>query len=360
MDDGAKPSGLLARSGRLRGRLHALAAVEAIPLGMQLELTARCNLRCRHCYLGGIAGAELTTATWLQVVDDLATAGCMSVALTGGEVALRDDWLEIAAAIRERDMMLSVLTNGTLLDDATLEALTALRPVRVSVSLYGSTPATHEAVTGVSGSFEGTLRTMRGLRERGIRVRVGIMLMKENFDQQQATRELVWSLDCEPMVDFTLSPRVDGDLDVLDHRITDEQLRALLHDVIAPVHTLPGSANARSAEGRKTGPCGAGSSGGFIASDGDVLPCVGFYPAFGNVTAARFSTVWRGARAMGFRRRMAFPVEACSSCDVIDSCISSCPRRSLAECGDVGAPTERSCETARLLHGFAKIGENGV
>ena len=156
---------------------------------------------------GGATGVELPTSAWLRVVDDLAAAGCMSVALTGGEVALRDDWLRIAAAIRERDMMLSVLTNGTLLDEATIDALATLRPVRVSVSLYGATPAVHEAVTGVPGSFEATARAMRGLRERGLRVRAGILQMRENFDELEATRELALSLGCEPVVDFTVAPR---------------------------------------------------------------------------------------------------------------------------------------------------------
>ena len=85
---------------------------------------------------------------------------------------------------------------------------------------------------------------------------------------------------------------------------------------------------------------------------------MGFYPAFGNVAQAGFTAAWRGAEAQSFRRRMAAPVQACAGCEAIDSCVSACPRRSLAESGDVATPTQRSCETARLLHGFAELDDN--
>ncbi len=72
------------------------------PLLAVWELTLRCDLACRHC--GSRAGRarpdELTTDECLDLVRQLAELGTREVAIIGGEAYLRDDWLEIVAAVK--------------------------------------------------------------------------------------------------------------------------------------------------------------------------------------------------------------------------------------------------------------------
>ena len=161
-------------------------------MGLHFELTKRCNLGCYHCYVVKRED-ELPTSRWLELVDEVADAGCLSVTLTGGEVCLREDWLTIARAVRRARMVVSIFTNGTLLDEDALDALAQLTPAIVSLSLYGSDADTHDAVTMVRGSFERTMRSLRGLRDRGVRCRVSTVLMKETFSSlsrgEEAGRE---------------------------------------------------------------------------------------------------------------------------------------------------------------------------
>ena len=66
------------------------------------------------------------------------------------------------------------------------------------------------------------------LRELGVRVRASVILMRSNFHDLTATRELAKSLDCEPVLDFILVPRSNGDTDVLRQRIDDSAARDVL------------------------------------------------------------------------------------------------------------------------------------
>ena len=356
-DPVAKPRGGLVKSGRLRAHLHALAGRSAVPIAVQFELTQRCNLRCCHCYLGGSVSSELPTDRWLELVTEVRNLGCMQVCLTGGEIGLRSGWLEIAERVRRDGMILGVLTNGTLMTEEELDTLAALRPSRVSVSIYGDSAAAHEAVTGVAGSFEKTVASVRHLTQRGIRVRAAIVLMKRSFGTYAKTRDFAVSLGCEPVFDFTVAPAADGGTDVLSHRISTAQLDDFLLREIAPLQrSRPQDENgpALRRPERTVGECGAGSSSAFVSAAGELCPCMGFMPSFGNVAGRPFEEAWRDEESVRHRERMSEELRACRDCEAADRCVSTCPRRSLIECGDIGLPTEWSCHVARFLHEAAR------
>ena len=81
--------------------LFAKAGQQGIPLSGTFELTARCNLDCRMCYIHkrandamALAG-ERTAAQWLALAEECRTAGTLLLLLTGGEPMLRPDFREI-------------------------------------------------------------------------------------------------------------------------------------------------------------------------------------------------------------------------------------------------------------------------
>src|SRR5688572_20969065 len=101
---------LVARSEERR-RLPLAAETRAIdkayrPVYAVWEVTLLCDLSCRHCGSRSSRARpdEMSTAECLDVVDQLAHLGCMEVILIGGEVYLRDGWLDIVRRIRDRGM----------------------------------------------------------------------------------------------------------------------------------------------------------------------------------------------------------------------------------------------------------------
>src|SRR5271169_6479398 len=83
----------------LQSRLFKKATRKVFPIKAVFELTYRCNLKCRHCYVAPSAvnerGKELDTKQVFTILDQLAGAGCLNIGFTGGEPFLREDIFEI-------------------------------------------------------------------------------------------------------------------------------------------------------------------------------------------------------------------------------------------------------------------------
>ena len=142
-----------------------------VPAYAFFEITEACNLRCRHCEAdaGRVDPAQLTTDEALDVAAQLAAAGCRQVNLTGGEPLVRGDWERIARRFADLGVEVTLATNGTLLDEVTIERLLAAGVRNVAVSLDGDRER-HDALRsapGASGSpFDRAVKAL-SLRERG-------------------------------------------------------------------------------------------------------------------------------------------------------------------------------------------------
>ncbi|MEG2184825.1 MAG: radical SAM protein [Cloacibacillus sp.] len=66
-----------------------------------LEVTERCNLRCRYCFADKKNGADVPLASLLREMEGFIKPGRTLVQLSGGEPAMRDDLPEITAAAKE-------------------------------------------------------------------------------------------------------------------------------------------------------------------------------------------------------------------------------------------------------------------
>ena len=156
------------------------------------EITLRCDLACHHC--GSRAGrpreGELTTAEALDVVRQMAALGVKEVTLIGGEAYLRQDWTEIARAVREHGMLCSMTTGGRGLTQARARAAQDAGIQAVSVSIDGLRD-THDAMRGLRGSFDSAPSAMRHLHEAGVRVLSNTHINRTNLGELEAIFELL-------------------------------------------------------------------------------------------------------------------------------------------------------------------------
>jgi len=166
-----------------------------------LELTSACNLSCIHCYAaeGEPQGPPLNQLQWQGVIAEAASLGCKAVQFTGGEPLLYPELEKLIRFARKMGTQwrLEVFTNGTLLSEYWFSFF-AEHGVEVATSLYSSDPATHDKITRVCGSFERTVSAIKGLIRRGLKFRVGIVLMEENKDQAISTIDFLRALGVEP------------------------------------------------------------------------------------------------------------------------------------------------------------------
>ena len=106
------------------------------PLSFDLEMTARCNNACRHCYINLPAddrdakAAELTTVETLAIASEAVEMGALWCLLTGGEPLLRTDFEETYLGLKRLGLLVSVFTNACLVTPVHIELLTEVPPAR--------------------------------------------------------------------------------------------------------------------------------------------------------------------------------------------------------------------------------------
>ncbi len=206
-------------------RFSAAAREARVPLSGSLELTARCNLRCVHCYLGGAerrrrASNELATARWLDILNQVAAAGCLDLLLTGGEPLLRRDFDLIYRHAKGLGMLVTVFTNGTRLSRRLVRLFRELPPRLVEVSLYGATAATTERITGSATAWARARRGVERLRAAGVQLALKTILMRENAAELGALEAYARELEVPFRLDSAINPRLDGvSREPLNHRV---------------------------------------------------------------------------------------------------------------------------------------------
>ena len=298
-------------------------------------------MRCVHCYLAG-RERELTLSDIAGILDQLAAAGTLILTLSGGEILLRRDFFAIADAARARGFALRLFTNGTLVTPAIADKIAALPPVLVEMSLLGATAAVHDAVTLKAGSFDKTLRAVRLLSDRGIRVKLKTTLMNSNIEEAQAMESLAEGLGVEHQVSFIMMPRRDGDQTPVEMQIDDRALKAYLRRRQRDRDEAP-----VTMENDDDGLCSAGRAACSISPSGDVYPCVLMPVKAGNLLESTFDEIWRNAPAL---RNMRALVEnhkiACRGCD--DETHSFCPALNLLQMGDMSAASPQLLREQRI------------
>ena len=92
-------------------------------ISFDLEVTARCNNDCRHCYICLPAGdkaakeCEPIHEEIMNVADQAVDLGALWCLITGGEPLIRDDFEDIYLGLKERGLLVSVFTNACLIDE---------------------------------------------------------------------------------------------------------------------------------------------------------------------------------------------------------------------------------------------------
>lgn len=174
-----------------------------IPVSGNFELTPRCNLRCRMCYVRLTPaemeplGRELTAGEWLALAEEAKAAGLVFLLLTGGEPMLRSDFAQIYEGLATMGLSISINTNGTLLTEQIRELWRRLPPSQVNVTLYGTCREDYGALCGDPEAFDRVMEALRWLREAGILTRLNATIVPTNRRHWMQIREFADSMGLE-------------------------------------------------------------------------------------------------------------------------------------------------------------------
>jgi len=157
-----------------------------LPLEGEIDLTYRCNNRCRHCWLWEPQGSsleknELAFDEIRSIADQARAMGCQRWSISGGEPMLRPDFPEIFDYLTHKSVGYSLNTNGTLITPKIAQQL-RLKGVKM-VALYGATAKVYDHITRHPGGFEMAMRGFRYLKEAGTGFTVQLIPMRDNWHQ---------------------------------------------------------------------------------------------------------------------------------------------------------------------------------
>lgn len=345
------------------------------PRNVALEITSRCNLRCRYCYFFNNPAVEyrdLPTDEWLKFFDELGALGVMNLTLAGGEPFIREDLPELIEGIVRNRMRFSFLSNGTLITDniAALIARTG-RCEYVQVSVDGSCAETHDSCRG-KGSFEGAVRGIKTLRRHGIGTAVRVTIHRNNVhDLENIAHFLLEELG---LPDFSTNSagymgtccKNAGDL-LLNIEERKEAMATLLRlsnhyagRISATAGPLADSRMwTRMEEAREQGKpafsngghltgCGCPRNKITVRADGVIVPCnMLAHIELGRINQESLGTVWRDSPVLNqLRNRHTIPLtrfEFCAGCAHLPYCTGNCPGLAYTLTGQIDHPSPDAC-----------------
>lgn len=319
-----------------------------------LELTPACNNRCVGCANAGfivdVDGRSqrlrcreslLSAECWKQILEGLGPS-VTRLYLTGGEPTLHPEFQAIAAAIAEREIDFVLFTNGRWPEPEALLSWLAGWPTfhGFLISLHGACRASHDAFTGVHGSFDEAVANIERATQRGFAVSTSTVLTR------QAIRELdeIATLSCQlgacaatfnRYLVFAANERPGGNGKALSLTVPSRrELCAAIQQIERLRQESP------PLQGIDYGPCipqcfASNSSQGCVAGInslavdpwGNAKPCTDTALLCGNLLEKTLQEVWWSAEMNEWR---ALVPPACADCIAFGQCHGGCRALAIA------------------------------
>ena len=333
------------------------AATKGRPLNGSLELLPLCNMNCDMCYIRMSpeemkkSGRLHTADEWIRLAREMEEAGVLFLLLTGGEPLLFQDFRRLYQELRQMGMILTINTNGTLLDEEWADFFGKYKPRRINITLYGSDDTAYEKLCHYPGGFSRTVRAIRLLRERGVDVKINGSVTKDNRDDMEAIYRIGRELDVPVHMDTYMLPGLyERNLSFeKQSRLTPEDAAAadiyMRQMETEPEAFLWYAQNilAQIEQKNITYPdqitCLAGNCSFAISWKGDMRPCVTFDKPAVSVFEKGFEPAWKEISQEAKKLRVS---ETCVTCSLRPAC-KTCPASAYLETGSCDGVPEYLC-----------------
>lgn len=166
--------------------LIVCASKQRIPINASIELLPLCNMNCDMCYVRlsreemKKQGRMRTAEEWISVARQMRDAGTLFLLLTGGEPLIYPDFRRLYLALRDMGFLITINTNGTLIDEDWAAFFGAHKPRRINITLYGADEQAYESLCHFPGGFARVTQGVRLLREQDVEVKLAGSITPQN------------------------------------------------------------------------------------------------------------------------------------------------------------------------------------
>lgn len=333
-----------------------------LPIAGNFELTARCNFNCPMCYvhmtgeqLAASGKKELTAEQWIDIATKAKDKGMLFVLITGGEPFIRKDFFEIYGAMKAMGLMVSINSNGSMLEGEILEKLLADPPFRINISLYGGCNETYQKMCGLP-MYDKVLKNILTLKEHGVDVRLNLSITPYNCEDIEKIYEIAVRNNIQVKASSYMYPpiRLSQDCESFENRLnaeesarysvrwdrlrfTDEEFKARAKNMKELTSVEEEECYIDVDSGVK---CRAGSTSFWMTWDGQMRPC-GMMPGpTAYPLEVGFDEAWDNIREMTKKICQPSKCVNCSKKEVCGACAAVC----VAETGGFDKVPEYMCE----------------
>lgn len=326
------------------------------PLEGAFELTGRCNLNCKMCYVHTKTNKEFLATEkdgdwWISQIDAACERGMLFALLTGGECMLHPDFRRIYLHLQKKGVYVRINTNGLLLTEENIAFLKQNPPFEIQLTIYGFDEESYEKVTGFS-AFNRIEEAILRAKEAGLNLRVAITPNcylpggTEKIIKYLKRLDVPFSVNEAMFTPYDESgPQLISGKEVeIEERIG--YLRLLKNG--EPKTVDEGNLPPVGGNRKPSGPiarCSAGRISFVITHDGNMVPCTSMYHLRVPLNSAEdFGPAWERMQDIG--KNFLVPIE-CEGCAYRKACLS-CPILRGGKVGN-GHCDPAVCEMTRKL-----------
>ncbi len=356
--------------------LYAKATRMKVPLSGTFELSPVCNFSCRMCYVRKTpqevrahSRQMFTLEDWRRIAHEAREAGMLYLLLTGGEPLLWPDFWTLYDELIDMGFLISINTNGSLIDEKAICHFTRKPPLKVNITLYGASDATYRELCGVDGVFTKVDAAVSGLLDAGIPVKLNCSLTPQN------ARDLDWIIDYAALKNVVLSvatymfPPIRRDLAMIgvNERFDPEEsaefmlhylrrnrgdaayakyLRSILDGSVDPPGLDEGCIDPLDGKIR----CRAGRASFWITWDGWLTPCGMMPEPKVELKERSFTDGWQELTQLAENLRLSGICHKCPNAGICHPCAAI----SYAETGKCDGIPTYMCKATRRMQEIAR------
>ena len=291
------------------------------PTIVNIELTRRCLLDCKHCYITSedhkshkinlVEG--LSDKKVFQLVEELKKMGVFLIVLTGGEPCIAQNIQFFVEACKKYNMSFELFSALQVIPDWLEHS--KLELARIQVSIYSINPKIHDDITRKDGSLAISLENIRRCKEKGIYVEVATPLMSLNFDDRNSIEEYFIQRGIRQNFSWPIvSEYYSEHTNKYDLNVSSEQFLTFIGE-------RPDFLIQCTWDNPESSLCEAGVSIFAILADGSVWPCSQYPISVGNILSQNIEEIYFGN---DMQKAIKYKVsDLCDSCGLCNFCMGT-------------------------------------
>lgn len=324
----------------------------------RIELTYSCNFNCIHCFVKvkRCRTDELGFREWIVLLNKFYSSAVFPITFTGGEPFLRKDFLKIYAYAKKKGFLISIYTNGSLLHKEILNYLDKYPPHYMEITLNSITEPNFDKITRTKGNFKKVLWVIEECVKRNLPLVIKSNVLRENKNELINIKNFAQQLlggrrrRYRFVYDPILLPRLDGNCDVLQHRLSPRELIWLIksdNDLYFEYkNNILRSLNSTNIKSFPLYSCNSYKKVFNISPYGELQFCPLFKKFSVDLKRVDFLKVF--PKYVPELDKIAFKSNSkCKNCNIKNLC-HNCPAKAFLETKDEESPVQYYCTLAKL------------